>query len=123
MEISEVEIDKINDNKKSLIDIVNDDKNIDNQLKKSKLKVSLLNVDSKDRNLVPKNITSKNNFVLSNNPIQTKINSSIIKIYYPEHEFKTGDLITVNNTISSSKSVSNSLFLFNGPLNFLTKLL
>ena len=114
MEISEVEIDKINDNKKSLIDIVNDNKYIDNQLKNSKLKVSLLNVDSKDRNLVPKNITSKNNFVLPNNPIQTKINSSTIKIYYPEHEFRTGDLITLNNVISNSKSVSNSLFLFNG---------
>lgn len=122
MEISEKDINKLNDNKKSLVKLIEEEKFIDNNLKNEKFKVSLLNVDSKDRNLIPKNFTKNNNFILSNNPIETKINDSKIKIYYPNHEFIVGDLITINDVTPLTKSLSSSFFLYNN-LNYLIILL
>lgn len=84
---------------------------INNNIKKDTITVSLQNVDSRDRNINPKNIIEKNYDKLTNNPMTTSINQNIIKIYLPNHDLETGDFITINNVQSFNKDLFQSLFL------------
>jgi len=75
-------------------------------------KTQLLNIDSQFRDKIPKNIYITNNTILPNNPIYTTINSNIVKINYPNHNFSIGDSIIVQNVIGTSKILTNSLYFF-----------
>lgn len=85
-------------------------KNINDNLKKDNITITLQNVDSRDRNINPKNIIEKNYNKLTNNPMTTTINQNIIKIYMPNHDLETGDFITINNVESINKDMFQSIF-------------
>ncbi len=76
-------------------------------------KTKLLNIDSRFRNKIPKNIYSSNNIPIPNNPISTTQGSNIIKIAYPKHNFNINDLIIIQNVVGKSKTLTESLYFFN----------
>lgn len=76
------------------------------------LKVSLVNIDSKYRNLEPKNILDGNPIFLSNNPIYVSENSFEIRIYYPNHNLNVGDKIILQNIEKELLILKDSFFLF-----------
>jgi len=51
---------------------------------------TLINIDSSDRNINPKNICISNNKILPMNPISL-INSNELKFNYPNHNLQIGD--------------------------------
>ena len=61
------------------------------------LKVSLLNVDSKYRNIVPKNVVETVSEFLENDPIEITKNSFEVKIYKKNHTFNEGEQIILQN--------------------------
>lgn len=75
-------------------------------------KTQLLNIDSRYRNKIPKNIYTTDNNILINNPISVTRNSNIIKINYPNHKFNIGDSIIIQNIKPFSKVLSNCLYFF-----------
>ena len=87
--------------------------NQDKFFNKTEYKIQLLNIDSRFRNKIPKNIYTTDNIILPNNPIYTIKDSNVIRINYPNHNFSIGDSIIVQNVLGRSKILTNSLFLFN----------
>lgn len=75
-------------------------------------KTQLLNIDSKYRNKIPKNIYTTDNNILINNPLSVTRNSDIIKINYPNHKFNVGDSVIIQNVKPFSKVLSNCLYFF-----------
>lgn len=86
------------------------------------LKVSLLNVDSKFRNKIPKNIIDSDSSYLDNNPIQVIKNRSEVKLYYKNHNLKIGEQIILKNIKNNDIKLRNSLYLNIGFDYFLIKL-
>lgn len=76
-------------------------------------KTQLLNIDSRYRDIIPKNIYKSNNIVLPNNPIITNRSSNIVQINYPNHNLNIGDSIIVQNVIFTHKILTNSIYFFN----------
>ena len=76
-------------------DLNNDLQNKSKQKKFNNIdyKTQLLNIDSRFRDTIPKNIYKSNNEILPTNPIQVNRGSNIIKINYPNHNFNVGDSI------------------------------
>lgn len=85
---------------------------MNNFFNKTEYKTKLLNIDSFYRNKIPKNIYKSENIFLSNNPIQTKKNSNIISIYYPNHNFAINDNIIIQNVEGSTRTLINCLYFF-----------
>jgi hypothetical protein len=75
-------------------------------------KIHLLNIDSKYRNTIPKNIYKSNNIILPPNCIQTNRKSKTIKINYPNHSFNIDDKIIIQNVQGETKTLSHSLYFF-----------
>jgi len=61
-----------------------------------KYRITRLNIDSKNRNLVPKNILSNEKYILSN-MFDFEKNSNMIIINIPNHGFVINDKITIEN--------------------------
>jgi hypothetical protein len=76
-------------------------------------KTQLLNIDSRFRDIIPKNIYKSDNIILPNNPIKVTRNSNIIQINYPKHSFNVGDSVIVQNVIFNGKILTNSIYFFN----------
>jgi len=76
-------------------------------------KTQLLNIDSKYRDIIPKNIYKSNNDILLNNPIKVTRNSNIIQINYPNHNFNIGDSIIIQNEITNYKISNNCIYFLN----------
>lgn len=113
MEQSFINIKQHNLDRLKKADKFNQEKYIDNSLKQEKIKMSLLNVDSTHRNIEPKNIVDSKNIFLPNNPIKTTVGSSRLKFNYPNHNFKEGDNIIIENVEGINKNLSNILYLIN----------
>jgi hypothetical protein len=108
----ELNIDKINEDKNKKM---SKDKNLedyDKFYKKDDYKVSLINIDSKFRENIPKNIYSTNVKYLPTDPLKFSSNSSSITINYPNHNLTVGDNIIIQNVQPTSYVVSGSLYLF-----------
>jgi hypothetical protein len=73
---------------------------------------TLINIDSKDRMLVPKNICSQLR-QLDNNPILTRENSDIIKITCSNHGYKKGDNIIIKDCKGPSLVGYDVIYLLN----------
>ena len=99
MNFENVEIDEINKAKKALADFYNGIEEMNKSLRMDTYKLSLLNIDSVNRNKVPKNITEVNRKYLDNNPITVKKGSKQLKFYLPNHGFSIGDNITITNVV------------------------
>lgn len=76
------------------------------------IKTSLVNIDSSYRTIYPKNICSSNIQTLPKNPLTFNIGSNIINFYYPNHNLKSGDNITVQNVEGITKTIINSVYFF-----------
>lgn len=113
MEYSSFSLDQYNDNKKKLGELFEKNKKISENLRDTRVQTSLLNIDSINRNVNPKNITENNNVTLNNDPITTTLGDNNVKIYYPNHSFNPGDLITINNVKGYDKTLSSSISLIN----------
>jgi 7-cyano-7-deazaguanine synthase in queuosine biosynthesis len=85
-------------------------------------KVSLVNVDSRFRNKIPKNIIDSSPIFLEENSLYVTENSNKIKVYYKNHSFNVGDRIIVKNVKSNKIMLRNSIFLYNGFSYFLLKI-
>ena len=75
------------------------------------LKVSLINIDSKFRNITPKNIVDSSPIFLKNNPIELIDNSYEIKVNVENHNFNIGDQIILQNVINKTYFLESSFFL------------
>jgi hypothetical protein len=75
-------------------------------------KTQLLNIDSRFRDTIPKNIYKTNNIILPNNPVYTTRDSNQIKINIPNHTFSIGDSIIVQNVDFAYKILTNSIYFF-----------
>jgi len=71
---------------------------------------TLINIDSSNRNINPKNICTSNNKYLPLNPIQI-MNSNLLQFNYPNHNLEVGDNITIENVIGYNKILSNEFYL------------
>jgi len=76
-------------------------------------KTQLLNIDSRYRDTIPKNIYKSNNDILPTNPIKVTKGSNIIQINYPNHNFNIGDSIIIQNVIYTFKIFNNCIYFFN----------
>jgi hypothetical protein len=75
-------------------------------------KSSLVNIDSSYRTIYPKNICYSDCKTLSLDPLSFIKGSNIVNIYYPNHNFVSGDNITIQNVEGISKTIINSVYLF-----------
>ena len=85
------------------------------------LKVSLLNVDSRFRNKVPRNVIDSNSKFLENNPIFVSKDSNEIKLYYKNHNLKVGEQIVLKNIQNNDIKLRNAIYLNIGFDYFLIK--
>ena len=76
-------------------------------------KTKLLNIDSKFRNKIPKNIYSTLNIKLQQDPIFTIKNSNIIRINYPNHNLNINNKIILQNVIGNFKTQNNCIYFLN----------
>lgn len=115
----------INENRNNNInDLINNrvDELIEDDQNNYELKISLLNVDSKFRNKIPKNIIDSDSKFLSKNPIYVKKNSNEVKVHYENHNLKVGEQIIVKNIKNNDIKIRNSIYLNIGLDYFLIKL-
>lgn len=114
MEYKNIEVNEINKTKKVMSDFYKNIDELNSVLRTDNYKTSLINVDSVHRNTVPKNITEVNRKYLNKNPITLKKGSNQLKIYFPNHQLKTGDTITINNVEGTTNTLSNSIYFIDG---------
>lgn len=107
-------IDKYYEDKLNAIE--NEKKNdaIENYNNNYEYKVSLLNIDSRNRNKTPKNIIDSQPIYLENNPLYLTKNSSIVKIKYNNHNLNTGDEIILRNVVNIEYIYNKNLYLLSG---------
>lgn len=78
---------------------------------KTKYKTTPYNIDSRYRNIKPKNILDTNITILKNNPLQFTNNSNILKINTPNHNFKVKDRIILENVEGFNMVLTNNIYL------------
>ena len=64
-----------------------------------KYRITRVNIDSRNRNTTPKNITSNTNNVTVSNPFTLTANNNIIRINLPNHGLSINDKITITNIL------------------------
>lgn len=77
-----------------------------------KCRISRINIDSKNRNTVPKNIVLNNSTNLSD-PFNFQKNSNIITIIYNNHGLTNNDTITISNVIGNEYYLKQFEFIQN----------
>lgn len=78
---------------------------------KTKYKTTPYNIDSRYRNIKPKNILDTNIIILKNNPLEFTNNSNILKINNPNHSFKVKDRIILENVEGFNMVLTNNMYL------------
>ena len=81
--------------------------------KKTIIKTTLVNIDSSNRTIYPKNICHSDCKTLSSNPLSFTKGSNIVNINYQNHNFTSGDNITIQNVEGINKNIINSVYIFN----------
>jgi len=99
--------------KKTIYEKESMDEKIKNFNNKVDYKTKLLNIDSRFRNKIPKNVYSTLNIKLPVDPIQTTKNSNIIKVNYPNHNLKISDRVILQNIQGNMKTQNNCLYFLN----------
>ena len=107
-------IDKYYDDKLKQIENEKNNDAIENYNNNYEYKVSLLNIDSRNRNKTPKNIIDSQPIYLENNPLYLTKNSSIVKIKYNNHNLNTGDEIILRNVVNTEYIYNKNLYLLSG---------
>ena len=96
-------INKLIDNK--LDEFIEEDQN------NYELKISLLNIDSRFRNKIPKNIIDSESKFFEKNPIFVTKDSKEVQIYYKNHNLKVGDQIILKNIKNNEIKLRNAIYL------------
>lgn len=99
--------------KKKIYEKESTDKAIKNFNTNVEYKTKLLNIDSRFRNKIPKNIYSTINLRLQQDPIHTTKNSNIISINLPNHNFRINDRVILQNVIGTFKTQNNCIYFLN----------
>lgn len=107
-------VDKYYEDKLQAINNEKDNDAIENYNNNYEYKVSLLNIDSRNRNKTPKNIIDSQPIYLDNNPLYLTKNSSIVKIKYNNHNLNTGDEIILRNVVNTEYIYNKNLYLLSG---------
>jgi len=112
MNISEINLNRLNNNKKK--DYLNrkSKEEIQNFYQKKILKTTLLNIDSRYRNKTPKTIYTSNLKSLPLNPITVFSDSYLVKINFPKHKLNIGDRIVIHNIIGNTKTLTSNCYFF-----------
>lgn len=76
-------------------------------------RITLLNIDSSNRNTYPKHIFISNNNILPSNPLSFNKDDNIVTINYPNHNLKIGDKIIMQNVQGETKILGNMCYLLN----------
>lgn len=76
-------------------------------------KITLLNIDSRNRNKNPRNILENSQLFLDNDSITVSKDSNIVKIKYNSHNFSVGDKIVIQNVNGDEKTLLSALTLVN----------
>ena len=76
-----------------------------------KYKTTPYNIDSRYRNIKPKNILDSNIIILNNDPLSFTSNSNIVKINIPNHTFNIKDRIILENVSGFNMILSNNIYL------------
>ena len=79
---------------------------------------SIVNIDSKYRELYPKHIYNTSLLNLKDNPLTFTANSNIVKINCKNHGLLSRDNITINGISGASKVLNNAFYLMN-EINYL----
>lgn len=74
-------------------------------------KISYINVDSRQRNLYPVNTYEQNYRRLTGNPLLFTNGSNRMVVFDPEHNYETGQLISVSNVVSSINVFENIVMI------------
>jgi hypothetical protein len=97
--------DNINSQYKNLLVLEDNNQNY-------KYRITRINIDSKNRNIIPKNIPSNNNILL-NNPFSVTQNSNNIIVTINNHNLKLNDKIIITN-VKGLNYYLNKLEIVNG---------
>lgn len=76
-----------------------------------KERITLINIDSRDRNKTPKNIYDKTAYKLKKNPIEFSVDSDKIIITVDNHNFKLNERVSMINVIGRNIKIRNRLYL------------
>jgi hypothetical protein len=77
-----------------------------------KYRITRINIDSKNRNIIPKNIISNSNTNSNlSNPFTLTQNSNIVQIMYPNHGLSINDKITIMNVNGSEYNLREIDFI------------
>ena len=87
-------------------DVINLDKD-----RFEKEKVTVLNIDSRDRRIVPKNIYDQQLFTLENNPLEFTLGTNKVIINLPNHNFNLNDKISITNIVGRQTAIKHKLIL------------
>jgi len=108
-----LDLDKEFNQKKKIYDKESTEQKIKNFNTNIEYKTKLLNIDSRFRNKIPKNIYSTINIKLPIDPIYTTKNSNIIKLNLPNHNLSINNGIILQNVIGKYKTQNNCIYFLN----------
>ena len=108
---------KKNYNTNDFIQFKDDIINNDNYKKEDgyKYRITRVNIDSKNRNIIPKNILSSQN-IYKNNPFTFKQNDNNIYINYIDHGYTNNDKIIISNVNGNEYNLSSFEFINNSKI-------
>lgn len=74
-------------------------------------KITVINIDSSNRNQIPKNIFNSSLFTLNNSPLTFIPKTNIITIYQNNHKYILNDKIALNNVVGKNTKMKHALYL------------
>ena len=88
-------------------DVINLDKE-----RVEKEKVTILNIDSRDRRINPKNIYDTKLYRLENNPFEFTLGTNKIIVNLPNHNFNLNDKVSIGNVVGRQTTIKHKLILY-----------
>lgn len=81
------------------------------QERTTKERISIVNIDSRDRQINPTNVYAKIAHTLNNNPFKFKIGTNKISVVLENNNFKLNDRISINNVVGRHVTLKHRLIL------------
>lgn len=85
-----------------------------NLITKNNRMTRIVHIDSRNRDLNPKNILASSYVRLTSNPLSVEEDSTTVTVYHRNHGFERDQKISIINVISTTAKVDNPLTLFDG---------
>lgn len=80
--------------------------------RKVKERITVINVDSRDREIHPRNIFDDRLYRLRNNPLEFRAGDNKVVVYVRNHDFILNDKFAMNNVVGYSRKLKHRLFLY-----------